>query len=34
MLELGYEPADIILVKVGDAEMEMPIGKTSAHTLF
>lgn len=26
MIDLGYEPADIILVKAGDAEMEMPIG--------
>ncbi len=26
MLELGYEPADIVLVKVGDVEMEMPVG--------
>ncbi len=26
MRELGYEPADIILVKIGNSEMEMPIG--------
>ena len=26
MKKLGYEPADIVLVKIGDAEMEMPIG--------
>ena len=26
MRELGYEPADLILVQIGDAEMEMPIG--------
>ena len=26
MTALGYEPADIILVTIGDAEMEMPIG--------
>ena len=26
MKKLGYEPADIILVKIGDAVMEMPIG--------
>lgn len=26
MIELGYEPADIISVKIGDAETEMPIG--------
>ena len=26
MKKLGYEPADIISVKIGDAEMEMPIG--------
>ena len=26
MGELGYEPADIVLVKIGNAEMEMPIG--------
>jgi len=26
MKELGYEPADLILVRIGSAEMEMPIG--------
>ncbi len=26
MQELGYEPADMILVRIGDHEMEMPIG--------
>lgn len=26
MKELGYEPADLILVRIGEAEMEMPIG--------
>ncbi len=26
MTELGYEPADVVSVKIGDAEMEMPIG--------
>ena len=26
MRELGYEPADLILVRIGSAEMEMPIG--------
>ena len=26
MSSLGYEPADIVLVRIGDAEMEMPIG--------
>ena len=26
MREMGYEPADIILVRIGDSEMEMPIG--------
>jgi len=26
MKELGYEPADIISVSIGDAEMEMPVG--------
>ena len=26
MIELGYEPADIVSVKIGEAEMEMPIG--------
>lgn len=26
MKELGYEPADVVLVKIGNAEMEMPIG--------
>ncbi len=27
MEKLGYEPADLIKVKIGDAEMEMPIGR-------
>ena len=26
MRELGYEPADLVLVRIGGAEMEMPIG--------
>ncbi len=26
MREIGYEPADVISVKIGDSEMEMPIG--------
>ena len=26
MTGLGYEPADIVLVRIGDAEMTMPIG--------
>ena len=26
MRELGYEPADLVLVRIGSAEMEMPIG--------
>ena len=26
MRELGYEPADVVFVTIGDAEMEMPIG--------
>ena len=26
MIELGYEPADIVSVKIGEEEMEMPIG--------
>ena len=26
MEDLGYEPADLILVRIGDSEMEMPIG--------
>ena len=26
MKELGYEPADVILVRIGEHEMEMPIG--------
>ena len=30
MRELGYEPADIISVRIGDAEMEIPIGTNYA----
>ena len=30
MKKLGYEPADIISVRIGDAEMEMPIGTNYA----
>ena len=26
MILLGYQPADIVLVRIGDAELEMPIG--------
>lgn len=34
MKELGYEPADIISVRIGDAEMEMPIGINYADAGF